>query len=347
MSDITIVIVNYRTPDHVASCLAALARERAAWPMFDVVVVDGGSGDDSVERLTAYINEREIGDWTALVPLTLNGGFGWANNEAIRRVMARANPPAFVHLLNPDAIVEPGAVQLLHDALLAEPRAACAGSLLTTEDGLAQGSAFDFLTIRSELARGANTGFVNRLFGCRPFVAATQTVEAEWVTGASVMIRVEALAQVGLFDEGFFLYFEEVELMYRLRRAGWTMLHVPASRVIHVGGASTGVADGASAMRRLPSYWFRSRRRYLALTRGPAATVMASSAWLLGAMLWKLRSIAGMGRAWSSHAPHEARDLTAHGVVPSREDMTPFIPSLTSAIDQPPAWMRLTDKARV
>ncbi len=151
------------------------------------------------------------------------------------------------------------------------------------------------------------------------------------------MSGAEALRECGLFDEGFFLYFEEVELMHRLAAAGWKALHVPGSRVRHVGGAATGVVDGSSVKARLPDYWFRSRRRYFARTRGPAGARLSALAWIAGYGIWRVRELVGLGRR-SAHAPREFRDLLRNGIAPVALDREAAIPRWDGPIDEMPAW---------
>ncbi len=340
---VTAILVNYRTPDLTVGCLRALAGERAALPGLDAIVVDGGSGDDSAERLAAALSTPEFADWVRFVPLAFNGGFGWANNQAIRRALSGAEPPDAVYLVNPDAEPEPGALVRLVETLTTHPEAASAGSLLLSPEGEALGSAFRFPTLAREFLRGANTPALERLMRVPPVMVAGQVPQAtDWVTGASVLLRAEALRQVGLFDEGFFLYFEEVELMHRLRRAGWTNRFVPASRVRHVGGASTGVTDGNSAQRRLPDYWFRSRRRFFARAYGPGAARLSALAWIAGFGIWRLRELAGLGRQ-SAHAPAELADLRRNGLAPVALDRQAAIGRWDDPVDRLPAWAE--DKA--
>ena len=337
---VTAIIVNYRTPDMSLQCLDALAGERAKLPGLSVILADGGSGDGSVERLAAGLATSPHRDWVTLLPLPFNGGFGWANNQGIRRALQQPEPAEFVYLVNPDAIIEPGALVALVAAIRADPKAASAGSQLLAPQGWAVGSAFTFPTVASEFFRGANTPLLERLARVKPLVVETdRPVEAEWVTGASVLFRAEALRQCGLFDEGFFLYFEEVELMHRLAAAGWKALHVPGSRVRHVGGAATGVVDGASEKARLPDYWFRSRRRYFARTRGPLGARLSALAWIAGYGIWRARELAGLGRM-SAHAPREFRDLIRNGIGPVALDREEAIPRWDGPLDELPAWAK-------
>ncbi len=336
---ITAVIVNYRTPAMALDCLDALARERAYLPELSVILVDGGSDDGSAECLAAGVAASRYNEWVTLLPLEFNGGFAWANNQAIRRALQRPQPAAFVYLVNPDAIIEQGALVALVAAMRSDPKVASAGSQLFAPGGWAVGSAFRFPTIASEFFRGANTPLLERLVGTKPgLVSANEPVEAEWVTGASVLFRSEALRHCGLFDEGFFLYFEEVELMYRLRAAGWKALHVPGSRACHIGGAATGVVDGASEKARLPDYWFRSRRRYFVQTLGSAGAQLSALAWMAGYGIWRMRELVGLGRK-SAHAPGELHDLIRNGIAPTPFDRESAIPRWDEAFDKMPAWV--------
>lgn len=336
---VAVVIVNYRTADLALRSVRAVAGERAALPGLRAVIVDGGSGDGSAQAIAAGLTDPALAGWATALPLPINGGFGWANNQAILRLMQGDSPPDYIHLLNPDAEVEPGGVRLLADVLDAHPECGAVGSLLLDPDGTPSGSAFRFASPARELLRGSGTPALGRLLGIKPVLANDQ-VEVDWATGASVMLRAEALKQSGLFDDGFFLYFEEVELMWRMRRAGWTIRHEPRSRVVHVAGASTQVryTKGPKLRPRLPAYWYAARRRFLALTLGRTQTTLASMAWLAGHGLWTMRRLAGLaGNRTATEA--EASDLLRHGVTPSREDLTPAPVAWTDPVDRTPTWM--------
>lgn len=304
------------------------------------MVVDGGSADGSSDKIATWIEERGTADWIELLPLAVNGGFGWANNQAIQRLMRRDDPPHFIHMLNPDTEIEPGAVKALADYLRTHPRVAAVGSQLLDYDGSLASSAFNFPSIRSEFARGAGTQFLERLFKIPSIsIEPGEAIEVDWVTGGSVMFRVEALGQVGLFDEGFFLYNEEVELMWRLRKAGWSVATEPRSRVRHVGGAATGVSDRKSDVRvqpRWPSYLFRSRSRYFGLTRGPIGAAAAHAAWFAGHLVWRARRLFGF--PIGKPIDHEVRDHWALGR-PRGHDFRPVRIALDGEPSDRPAWM--------
>jgi len=337
---IAVVIVNYRTPQLTRSCLASLTHEHNSLPQLRVIVVDGGSGDGSAEQLGSIIDGPEFRDWVQFLPLDVNGGFGWANNQAIQRLGQSGKAPAYVHLLNPDAQVEPGGITSLIEYLEAHPRVAAVGSQLFEPDGRAIGSAFSFPTLRGEFSRGARTGAFDRVLRVPPIsVMPPVATEVDWVTGASVMFRMTALREAGLFDEGFFLYHEEVELMWRMRSAGWAIATEPRSRVRHIGGASTGVhnrAAGGKTDPRMPACLYRSRTRFFALTRGFLATIGAFAAWLVGHVVWRSRHVmrVGTGRPIA----HEVRDHFLMAF-PRRHDFIPAIAALEGTPTSMPAWM--------
>ena len=347
-ASVAAVMVNFRTPALALSAARALASARADFPDLRLVIADGFSDDGSVAALAEGIAGGDLADWVTLLPLSTNGGFGWANNQAMLRLMQSDMPPDYIYLLNPDTEVTPGAVAALVETLDHHPRCAAVGSLLLNEDGSPSGSAFRFPSPGRELLRGARTGGIGRLLGITPvLVDDGKAGEVDWVTGASMMFRAAALKQTGLFDTAFFLYFEEVELMHRLARAGWTARHEPASKVHHLGGASTGLAYNRKDLAvgpPLPRYWFASRRRCFALTGGTGNALSASILWLTGHAFYMLRRVLGRG---GSHIPNrrEARDLFAHGLLPSRADMTPDLTRWDEPPDRSPAWMQRSQGA--
>jgi GT2 family glycosyltransferase len=337
----TIVIVNYRTPDLTLKCVAALGPEQAGLPGLRAIIVDGGSDDGSAEILREGLSGA-FSTFCTFLPLSINGGFGWANNQAILRLLQQDDPPDYIHLLNPDTIIQPGAVAALIKALDDHPQRGAVGSRLLEPDGTIAGSAFRFPSLGREFVRGTRFGGIGRLLGVAPIVVWSDApCRVDWLTGASVMLRAAALRQTGLFDDGFFLYFEEVELMRRMARAGWQMWHIPASQVMHIGGAATGVDQKQSeedGLKRYPAYWFRSRKRYFALTGGRLTALMAGLAWLAGDALWRVANMLGLGRA-KKEIPFERADLLANGLIADQTTGRPAITNWSATPDTPPAWM--------
>jgi N-acetylglucosaminyl-diphospho-decaprenol L-rhamnosyltransferase len=340
LPSIEVIIVNYRTPDLAEACArSATAGVRAA-EQIDVTIVDGGSADGSAERLSAALADAPD-PRIRLLPLQVNGGFGFANNRAMMAIAAYGPLPDYILLLNPDARARPGAIEAMVALLEAQPRAAAVGALLEHEDGRPQSSAFTFPSLRGELTRGARTRLLERLLGEPPTaITATSAREVPWVTGAAVMFRTAALEQTGLFDEGFFLYFEETDLRRRLRGKGWTIWHEPAARVVHLGGVATGIRDtetGRLVRRRVPIYWLQSRRRYFALAGGGGHAVASGLAWLAGRAIWLAR--AALSSAEDDAPPWITRDFLTGGFWPKPADAKPVIPTFAGPATEQPAWM--------
>jgi N-acetylglucosaminyl-diphospho-decaprenol L-rhamnosyltransferase len=337
---VAVVVVNYRTPDLAIACVRSLAAERASIPGLEVMLVDNASGDGSPDRMRDGLGDLIDSGFVTLLPLPLNGGFGWGNNQALLRLTARPAPPEFVMLLNPDCEIGHGAIQLLLDEMRAHPRCGVAGSQLVNPDGSLSGSAFRFHSIGTEFIRGARISALHRILGVRPvLIEAERPVDADWVTGAACMFRVAALAEVGLFDDGFFLYFEEVELTHRLQSAGWRARHVPASRVVHIGGAATGVREERPrSVQSYPRYWYRSRRRYFVRTRSAFVGLVANLAWLTGDAFARMLALVFPSRRDPSCGA-DRRQLLTTGLRAVSSDRISAVARFGDPIDQPPAWM--------
>lgn len=313
-----VVIVNYRTAGLVVDCLRSLADEAARDPGLRAVVVDNASGDDSVAVLRGSIR-TEGWTWAEVQPLDRNGGFAFGNNAAIRELLAERNPPAFVWLLNPDTLVRPGAATALIDFLQVHPHVGIAGSRLEFSDGRPQSSAFRFPSLLGELEDTIRVGLVSRLLHRFRVPAAVRDRPhaTDWVNGASLMVRREVFETVGLLDDAFFLYFEETDFCRRVKRAGWRIWHVPASRVVHLEGRSTGVTGASVSARRRPVYWFDSRARYFRKHLGGAYALLADLIFVVGFGSWRIqrrlrrKPDEDTPRLWHDFVRHAVRRWTA------------------------------------
>jgi GT2 family glycosyltransferase len=285
-----IIIVNYRTPGLVADCLHSLLGDVRAEPDCRVIVVDNASGDDSVSRLQTTIKAAGW-TWAEVLPLDHNGGFAFGNNAAIRPLHRSDDPPAYFHLLNPDTYIRPGAVSKLIDFMEGHPEVGIAGSGLEYPNGRPQCAAFHFHGLLSELESGIRFGPVTKVLQRWMVAPPPRDVphRTDWVCGASMMIRNEVFDAIGLMDEGFFLYYEETDFCLRAKQAGWPCWFVPRSRVVHLEGQSTGATGAAVKRRRLPKFWFDSRRRYFRKHHGAGYELMANSIHAAGFALWRMR----------------------------------------------------------
>jgi len=284
--------VNYRTPDLALRALGSLEAERADLPGLEALVVDNASGDGSAERIQEGIRARGWSSWARCLASPRNGGFGAGNNLALRTALEGPNPPEHFLLLNPDAAVDRGAVRALVAFLESHPRAGMAGPR-TRVGGVVRGTAFRFPGILNSLDEGLHFGPATRLLARWQLAPPPRNEPhvTDWLSGGCLLVRRELLRQVGLFDEAYFLYFEEVDLAWRAHQAGWESWFVPESSIVHDAGASTGASAGRELARRMPPYWFESRRRYFVKNRGPWVCFLSDVAWAGGNALWNLRRL--------------------------------------------------------
>ncbi len=225
---LSIIIVNWNTRDLLSTCLYSIELNPPP-ATYELIVVDNASQDGSQEMV-----QRCFPDIT-LLSNSSNPGFASANNQGIRQSTGR-----FILLLNPDTIILPGAFAALIDALDMEPGAGAAGAMLINPDGSLQVSSFPAPTLSREAWR------LFHLDSLRPTAIYPPDhwkrhvpFEVDTAQGACLLLRRDALEEVGLLDEAFFMYSEEVDLCYRLRLGGWSICWTPAARVVHFGGQST------------------------------------------------------------------------------------------------------------
>ncbi|MAQ15810.1 MAG: glycosyl transferase [Sandaracinus sp.] len=279
------VLLNWRTAPMTLDALEALvlSLEATACP-WTVSVVDNDSQDGSEEALRQAVAERGD-DRIEVLQSGHNGGFGAGNNVGLRRGLERGAD--FLYILNSDAFPQERALRFLVDHLQAHPRVGIVGSSIYGTDGEPHCTAFRFPSIQSELEGALRLGVVSKALEdyVVPMGIPERTQKVDWLAGASMMFRREVLEKVGLFDESFFLYFEETDLCHRAAEAGFETVYVWESEVAHVGSASTGMKTWS----RVPDYWFDSRSHYFAKNHGRAYLAAATSARLVGTAVWQLR----------------------------------------------------------
>jgi hypothetical protein len=149
------------------------------------------------------------------------------------------------------------------------------------------------------------------------------TQPIDWICGASMLIRPAVFASIGGMDENYFLYFEETDFCYRAKRAGFPTWYVPESRVMHIMGQSTTVTDLTTGPKRLPSYWFESRRRYFAMTYGIAHAVGIDIVALLACGIGMVKR-AILGRL-GTVTPYFIRDLVRYSPIWPRNRKFPAV----------------------
>ncbi len=233
MIDLSIVILTWNARELVAACLASIERtirapEVAAALVIETLVVDNGSNDGTVELLKARF------PWAATLALPRNLGFAGGCNAGL--AMARGR---HVALLNNDTELLPGCLEACVRFLDAEPRVGVVGVQLLHPDGRLQNSIHNAPTLLSELVP---IGILETLWP-RRFPSkrqrGAQPVDVEAVLGACMVVRREALAEVGPLPEDYFLFLEETDWLLAMREAGWRVVHLPEARLVHVHGATT------------------------------------------------------------------------------------------------------------
>ena len=302
-----IIIVNYRTASLVCACLHSLCAEIQT-NSGSVVVVDNNSEDGSIEYLDATIKAQGWERWVTLLPQGYNGGFAAGNNVAIRHLLGQEVSTDYVMLLNPDTIVRAGAVERLAHFLFEHPEVGIVGAQLENGCHILESSARRFPSVWSELDSGARLGFLSSLL--KNWQVALPVIDrahrCDWVSGAAMMIRREVFEQIGLMDDGFFLYFEELDFCQRSSNAGWQVWLEPASLVTHFEGQATGIQH---PRKRRGKYWYDSRRRYFIKQYGVTRWILADILWGLGRLTLLLRSFFKLGGSTSSDPLFFMRDL--------------------------------------
>lgn len=238
--DLGIVIVNYNTRDLLRACLRTVYASQGTFTM-DACVVDNGSADGSGEMLAVeFPHVHRI-----LNPD--NRGYPAANNQGLRRMgfPDGAHAPRFALLLNPDTELPADGLAKLLAFMEAHPEAGVVGPKLVRQDGsldLACRRSFPSPEVSFYRFSGLSYLFPrSRRFGRYnlTYLDADEMAEVDAVVGACMMVRREAIAQVGLLDEGFFMYGEDLDWCYRIKAAGWKVYYNPEVTVLHIKRAAS------------------------------------------------------------------------------------------------------------
>jgi N-acetylglucosaminyl-diphospho-decaprenol L-rhamnosyltransferase len=290
MADVAVVVVTFNAMPWLERCLASVRG-------LETIVVDHGSTDGTLELVRERFPEVTIVEQE-------NRGMGGGNNAGLRLVGA---PYAF--LLNSDAWVVGDGLERLVELAEASPDVAVVGPRLSNTDGSLQPSvrgeptfwrlATEYLFLRK---LGPRTNALNAFYGGGFDHRSVRDVESLY--GAALLVRMAAVAEVGLFDEDFFMFSEETDWLHRFRQAGWRVVFSPAAEVVHVGGASHGG--------RLYGENVRGILRFLYKHRGAREAERARRL-----LLWSLRLRALVFGGERRERYREAARLLGSGDVPS------------------------------
>ena len=284
---VNIVIINYRTPKLLIDCLTSLEKDMEL-EQTTVTVVDNCSGDDSVKQIEQAIKENRWNESVNLIESSVNGGFSAGNNIGIKAKKADA-----YLLLNSDTIVRPGAIKYLVEVMRANPEAGLVSPRLEWLDGTPQISCFRFHSPFSEFIDAAGSGPITNLLKKFdvPIPVSDTLIRPQWTSFACVLIRHQVIKQVGMMDEGYFMYFDDVDYCRRAIDVGWQILHVPQARVVHLRGGSNSVKADVAARKRPKPYLYASRTRYFTKFYGLIGLWIANFFWLIGRSISLFREL--------------------------------------------------------
>ncbi len=270
---LSIIIVNYNTRNFLQGCLSSIYAQNKQSPP-EVVVVDNASSDGSVEMI------REQFPRVVLIANDTNRGFAAANNQGIKY-----STGSLVLLLNPDTVVCDGTLEAMAAALESDPKIGAVGCKILNPDMSLQPSCRNFPSLATVFLEQTNLRILLRVIS--PFRRRYLNFwdhdsprEVDWLIGACIMIKRECLDDVGLLDESFFMYAEDVDLCYRMQRRRWKVYFTPCASVIHYGGQSSKPHEVEMFIEQLTSdiNWFQKHR-------GPLQAKIARILFLLGISL--------------------------------------------------------------
>ncbi|WP_096893496.1 glycosyltransferase family 2 protein [Candidatus Scalindua japonica] len=226
MVDISFIIVNWNTRKILMDCLHSIYKT-VTDINFEIHVVDNNSKDGSQMAV-----KKEFPD-VKLIENEVNTGFAHANNQAFNIMRGR-----FAVLLNSDAVLKEHSIEKLLAFMTGTPRAGIAGVQLLNDDGSRQNSIDNFPSIETEIFNKN----ILRLFFPNKYPSKNRSyqepIEVDSVIGACMIVRKEAMEEVGMFDEDYFIFLEETDWCFRMYKKGWKVYHVPDAEVFHLSGHS-------------------------------------------------------------------------------------------------------------
>ncbi|MCC6649586.1 MAG: glycosyltransferase family 2 protein [Candidatus Eisenbacteria bacterium] len=282
--DLSVVVVTYHSRQHILDCLRSLERARGALAM-DVFVVDNASGDGTADLVRREAPEARV--------VETGGNLGYA--KAVNRGI-RESSGEFVLVLNPDCVVAPGAPEALVAHLRAHPGCAIAGPRILNTDGSVEYSARSFPDHLTFLFN--RYSLLTRLWPGNPWTRRyllsdwdhVSDRSVDWVSGACMCVRREAVAKAGGMDETYFMFNEDVDWCHTMKKAGFSVDFVAAAQVTHHIGASKGrVSDKVILERhRGMIHYFRKHHRVNPLVDALAATfILLRARLMLAANAWR------------------------------------------------------------
>jgi GT2 family glycosyltransferase len=227
---VSIVIVNWNVKEYLLQCLSSIRNNLNGYS-HEVIVVDNSSSDGSNEAVLKEFPKVK------LIVNSSNEGFAKANNKAIKESKGE-----FIILLNPDCLIKSNTIQKMVDFLTENPKCAILGPKLLNEDGSLQPSCRNFLTnwhlaLSHLLFKFMPEKYRGRLI--YEYSDHSHTREVDWIVGACIATRKNAIEEIGGLDETFFMFHEDTDWCYRFKKSGWKIIFYPDAEVIHYGNKSS------------------------------------------------------------------------------------------------------------
>ncbi len=273
MIDIAVIIVSWNVRNYLADCLRSVFADfHASRLTGEVWVIDNQSTDGTVEMV------QNLFPHVHLIANEQNPGFGAANNQGMKA--ATDHQPRYFFLLNPDTVVRPGALGEMVHFLDENPQAGMCGARLVFGDGRFQHSAFAFPHLSQlvfDLFPVPNRLYETRINGRYPrrlYHPNGTPFQVDHPLGATMMVRRDVAEATGGFDEDLFLYCEELDWCWRIRKAGWHIYTIPKAEIVHYGGESTGQIKAKSIVDLWTSRARFYHRHYGWLTNRLAQTIV-------------------------------------------------------------------------
>jgi GT2 family glycosyltransferase len=228
---LSIIIVSYNTKELLRECLFSLFDSLKNFN-FETIVVDNDSKDGSAEEVQNRFPKVK------LIRNQKNEGFAVANNQALRLMRGK-----YAVLLNPDTLIVDSSLTKMVKFLEEHKRVGILGCKIVNPDGSSQASAFPLPTLKDLLLSGFAAGWIFwgrciQRYSSRYYVSQKLPVKVGWVSGACLMVRKRIIDEIGLLDENFFLFSEDVDWCIRANRKGWAVVFYPEAIIIHYGGQS-------------------------------------------------------------------------------------------------------------
>lgn len=264
--DVSVILVNYNTTNLLLQAIRSV-HEKSEGFTYEIIVVDNNSADSPKQALV-----DAFGDKVIYIALPENIGFGRANNEGIKIAKGRN-----LFLLNTDTYLINNAISILNEYIDSQPKVGSCGGNLYTKD-LKHTYSFHSIPygIRTFEFSMITLGLSRHLTRYRCYNVSNKPISVGNVSGANMMLRHDVIKEVGAFDPIFFMYCEETELSWRIKKAGYKNMNVPEAKIVHLEGQSSTVKEAKKLME------FDGRAKYYKKTRGTLYLKIANILLLIG-----------------------------------------------------------------